>query len=183
MSEHLGGYVPGGDEATFFPDLWRWFVTEQGVGSVLDVGCGDGVALDYFASLGCSAYGVDGVSQEHPRIQQWDYNEGPLDLRGCYPFDLCWSCEFVEHVEERFVPNFLATFKRAGIVAITHATQGQPGHHHVNCRPADYWVGAMAAIGYAFDEETTVYARGLATLNTSPWNHFVRSGLVFRRCP
>jgi hypothetical protein len=52
---HLGGYVEGGDPATYYPDLWKWFVETLMVRSVIDVGCGDGVALKYFRdTLGCS---------------------------------------------------------------------------------------------------------------------------------
>lgn len=184
---HLGGYVSGGDDATFYPDLWNWLVRDFGIRSVIDVGCGDGVAVRHFEGLIApltihrrpSVIGIDGCQQESSNIHQWDYTTGPLGYR--IEFDLCWSCEFVEHVEERYVPNFLATFACAKHVLMTHAVPGQAGHHHVNLRPPDYWIGVMAAIGYSFDRALTSSARGLAGLNMSPWNHFVRSGLAFTR--
>lgn len=95
--------------------------------------------------------------------------------------DLVWSCEFVEHVEEQFVRNFLATFACAKYVLMSHALPGQDGHHHVNCRSADYWIGALAAIGYKHDETLTQVTRELAAQNTVPWNHYKRSGLAFIR--
>ena len=179
MSAHLGGYVPGGDAATFYPLLWRWLVDELGVASVIDVGCGDGVALREFAEYGCTVLGVEGTAQDDERIVQHDYVLGPY--RPEMRFDLAWCCEFVEHVGERYLPNFLATFQAADLVALTHAFPGQAGHHHVNCQPVDYWLGALAAIGFQIDEDTTQTARVYAAANSSPWNHFVRSGLVFRR--
>lgn len=178
---HLGGYIVGGDPATYFPDLWTWFVRELGVTSVLDIGCGEGHAVDHFAGLGCRVLGIDGVPQEHQYIQWFDFTQGPLKLFD--PFDLVWCCEFVEHVEEQSVPNFLATFRAARMVAMTHADPGQPGHHHVNCQPAEYWIGAMAAAGFRYDETLTWQARGLAALNRNPINHFARSGLAFVASP
>jgi SAM-dependent methyltransferase len=189
---HLGGYIAGGDEATIYPELWTWLVHDQGVKRVLDVGCGDGVALRYFRDLGCQVTGIDGVPQDDPDIIAWDYAKGawpydpnhwsgrtvPLGPVGAY--DLVWSCEFVEHVEERYIPHFLKSFTCAPLVLMTHADPGQLGYHHVNCRPADYWVGALAAIGYSLDPVLTEQARMVAAINANPWNHFKRSGLAFR---
>ena len=178
---HLGGYVKGGDEATHFPDLWRWLVNRQGVRSVIDVGCGEGHSTRFFRDLGCRVLGVDGVPQEDPSIVEWDYTTGPLPLAGGTRFDLCWSCEFVEHIEERFVPNFLPSFACADLVMITHAEPGQGGYHHVNLQHAAYWIGAMAAMGFKIDWDFTMLARAVSSKNESPWNHFARSGLAFRR--
>ena len=179
LAPHLGGYVAGGDPATYYPDLWEFLVTAGDVSSVIDVGCGDGVALRAFADLGCTVLGVDGVPQDDERIVQHDYTTGPFvpDAR----FDLAWCCEFVEHVVEWYVPNFLATLVCADLILLTHAEPGQCGHHHVNCRTSDYWKGALAAVGYSYDDRTTQVARILASVNRSPWNHFVRSGMAFRR--
>jgi hypothetical protein len=185
---HLGGYIVGGDDATFYPDLWRWLVKERGVSSVIDVGCGEGHAARCFADLGCEVIGIDGVLQ---LSQNWqfvlhDYTRGswPREVRGNRmegATDLVWSCEFVEHIEERYVPHFLETFLMAPLVLMTHAEPGQQGHHHVNCQPASYWQGAMAAIGYELDDVLTSNARHFAGKNPNPYNHFARSGLAFVR--
>lgn len=176
---HLGGYVPGGDPATFYPDLWEWLVNgPEQVRSVLDVGAGDGVALDYFLSLGCDVTGIDGIAQEHDLIVEHDYTTGPL-VPG--DVDLVWSCEFVEHVEEQHVDNFLATFACGRLVLMTHAGIGQAGWHHVNCQRPQYWTEKLAGIGYEVDAELTVKCRDLAAMNREPYNHFVRSGKAYRR--
>jgi hypothetical protein len=175
---HLGGYRPGGDEATLYPDLWTWLVESWGVRSMVDVGCGEGIAVDHFAALGVDALGVEGIPQEHSLIVTHDYTTGPLYFD---PKDLVWSCEFVEHVEERYVDNFLATFACGLDVLITHAEPGQAGYHHVNCQPADYWIERMRVIGYDLDPGLTRMTRSLAACNTSPWNHYARSGLAFHR--
>lgn len=178
-ADHLGGYVAGGDDATWYPELWTWLIHEHGVRSVIDVGCGDGQALRYFASEGCAALGVEGVPQHHERIVEHDYTSGPFapDI----DFDLAWSCEFVEHVDEACVDNFLATFACARTVLMTHAEPGQDGHHHVNCQPAGYWIEKLNAIGYRLDDRLTLQTRTLARANPSLWNHYARSGMAFTR--
>lgn len=181
----LGGFVEGGDEATYYPELWDWLINDYGVRSVLDVGCGEGHAVNYFRTNGVEVVlGIDGVAQPNGLIVQHDYTTGPvkstvLRASGTDRFDLCWCCEFVEHVEERYLPNALNTFTFADLVLLTHAFPGQPGHYHVNARSADYWVGVMAAIGYQYDHKLTVVTRELASLNRNPHNHYLRSGMAF----
>lgn len=178
----LGGACEGGDPATYYPELWNMLVTEQSVKTVIDVGCGEGIAVRYFEELGCAVRGIDGIKQNHSSIGEHDYTLGPFRLPNwASPFDLCWCCEFVEHVEEQFVPNFLATFACCDLVLMTHAWPNQDGHHHVNCQTSDYWKGAMAAIGYQYDYTFTQLARAYAAFNKNPWNHFTRSGMAFRK--
>lgn len=173
---HLGGYHEGGDPLSWYPDLWRHLVQVEGVRSVLDVGCGEGQALGFFRKLGCRVVGVDGIPQGDPDIHEHDYTLGPADHLG--DFDLCWSCEFVEHVEERFMGNYLATFRCARLVLMSHAVPGQGGYHHVNCRTDEYWLGVMAAIGFDHDHELTLLTRRLASNGYYAW-----SGLAFQKRP
>jgi hypothetical protein len=165
------------------------------VKSVIDVGCGEGHALKWFRDQGCTVLGIDGVDQDDPDIMRHDYTTGPLHngakqelWKYVEPYgnppqlpqaDLVWCCEFVEHVEERFVPNFLSTFELSDLVLMTHAEPGQQGHHHVNTQTPMYWQGVMAAIGYELDPGLTDMTRGLAAMNSNPYNHFARSGLAF----
>jgi len=174
---HLGGYIAGGDPLTTCPDLWDWLVDAHGVRSVIDVGCGEGYALQHFRGRGCRVTGVDGIPQEDPAVWCHDFTEGPWDPPGG-EFDLAWCCEFVEHIEERHIPNYLPALKAARMVALTHAQPGQPGWHHVNCQSAAYWKGVLAAVGYRYEARLTIEARQKAG---PPANHFARSGMVFTR--
>jgi SAM-dependent methyltransferase len=178
---HLGGNIHGehGDEATWYPDLWRWLVQTRGVRSVLDLGCGDGQSTEFFASLGAHAVGIDGLigPDSSPLVLQHDFTTGPVTLGERY--DLVWSCEFLEHLEERYRDNLAPAMQAGDLVLVTHAFPGQGGHHHVNCREPAYWANWFGLLGYELDELLTQATRALAAQNPSPWNHFVRSGLAF----
>ena len=162
---HLGGAHRGGDYNTMMPDVWGYLIVRFNVWSVVDVGCGYGHALPYFA--GCGAHTVLGIDGDPDCIEkslcpsvtvQHDFAEGPFNLKCEY--DLAWSAEFLEHVEERHQPHYMATFRRCRHVCITHALPRQIGYHHVNCRDDTYWIKVFAAYGFAFDAaETTVLRR------------------------
>jgi len=190
---HLGGYISAlhpcaldlglknGDPATYTPNLWRWLVDTLGVESVIDVGCGEGHAAAFFAGMGCLVQGIDGsfsalrdsvISGRHVRH---DFLNGPYVPERSY--DLAWSCEFVEHVEERFMEHYLKTFDCAShYLLMTAAPPGQPGWHHVNCQPSEYWIKHIEPRGFYFDEALTQEARTLAGSG-----HFAAQGLVFTR--
>jgi SAM-dependent methyltransferase len=148
---------------------------------VLDVGCGEGHAAAFFKTLGCDVMGVDGSMQaardsiipDHHVIH--DFVNGPyLPAR---EFDLVWSCEFVEHVEEKYCQNFLATFACSRqYILTTHAGPGQPGWHHVNLQEEDYWIEKVEGIGFQFDPVLTDQSRQIAEPG-----HYEDRGLVFTR--
>lgn len=177
---HLGGFIEGGDPKTYCPNVWDYFINEEKVPSMVDVGCGIGVACEHFAAAGVHVTGIDGseTAKAMYRGPAGSFLLHDLTRTQLYaPATLAWSCEFVEHVEQKYVPNYMHTFKSCLTVAMTYAAPGQAGHHHVNCQPGDYWIGAFAAIGLAFDEPTTTRLRTL-----DPDTHFAERGMVFRRC-
>lgn len=186
---HLGGYVEGGDPNTWYPGMWEWLTqTQYAIGTILDVGCGDGSTLAYWRTLGVEGVGVDGIPQADERILQHDFTTGPWPTPGSWfasedfpGFDVVWSCEFVEHVEEQYVENFLSAFRLGRLVLMTHALPGQGGHHHVNCQDAEYWIRKLGSIGYALDSALTADLRILATQEDIPReaNYFARTGLAF----
>lgn len=184
---HLGGYIQGGDPGTWCPHLWNWLVDQFSVQSVLDVGCGEGHSTRYFRDLGCDALGIDGCAQAVAenvvpgQVWQHDLCQGPYGTE--QPVDLVWSCEFLEHIDERYLSHVLQTFANARkVVAVTHAFPGQEdGHHHVNCRSSRYWIQHIESLGFTCDVQRTLAARRISLADYRGINHFARSGLVFVR--
>jgi hypothetical protein len=186
---HLGGFIqhdgehPNGDPATYTPVVWDYLVEHYAPKTVLDIGCGEGHAVKYLRSKGVAAYGVEGCQDawrsmvcDPAHVIVHDFTQSAAAYPEGFPksFDMAWCCEFVEHVEERYKDRFLGVFERCGVVAMTHAFPGQPGHHHVNCQLPDYWIKLMESIGFRLDKEVTGATRALA-----PSSHWLRSGLVF----
>lgn len=172
---HLGGFVEGGDSRCHYPLLWDALIKDFKVKSVLDVGCGQGQALEYFSLRGVKGLGIDGTelvlkNAVFDNIEIHDYVTGPYIPEKKY--DLVWCCEFVEHIEEKYLNNFLETFKSGKVVALTHALPGQGGYHHVNEKNDSYWIEKMKGIGFKLVENNTYYRQ-------KAHEYFLRSGLVF----
>lgn len=173
----LGGYFPTGDVASYTPELWEWALERYDVETMIDVGCGAGTALDWFFERDCIVLGIDGLPpSDDLRIVEHDYTLGPYAPTRTY--DLAWSCEFVEHVEERYIDNYLATFRTAKVLMMTHALRWQDGHHHVNVQGPGYWIDRIEAAGFKFLGRDTVESRDLTLQHY--WKH---SGLIFKRWP
>ena len=92
-------------------------------------------------------------------------------------FDLAWSVEFLEHVEEQYIPNYMPIFQACKYAIVTHAVPGQDGHHHVNCQEKDYWVDKFREYDMIYQDELTVMARDSSTMK-KPF--IKRTGLVFQ---
>jgi hypothetical protein len=161
--EHLGGCIVWGDPGTAAFSVWDRLISDYGVRSMIDVGCGAGHSMDYFLERGVDAWGVEGfeaalsAAKNRSRIFEHDYGDGPFVPDTEY--DLAWSCEFVEHVYEELSENFLATFSKCRMVAMTHGVPGQPGYHHVNCQWPDYWIARMQSLGFEYLEQESLSLR------------------------
>ena len=143
-------------------------------GRLYDIGCGPGGMVQHFLNMGIDCVGVDGDDTidfcELPVLIH-DFTRGPIELE---PASAVWSCEFVEHVEERFMDNYFSAFKVSEMVFMTFSQTH--GHHHVNCQPQEYWVKAFEDRGFAFLPKQTELFRASSTMHRD----FVRkSGLVF----
>jgi hypothetical protein len=171
--EHLGGCItydnyPGfgkGDVGTWAPQVWDKLIETYQPKSLIDVGCGAGFSTQFFVDKGLDALGIEGfddainLSPVKEYIQKHDYVESEFIPNKDY--DLAWCCEFVEHVEEIYSDNFMKTFSRCSVVAMTHAVPGQPGHHHVNCQSAEYWIEKFEKFGFSYNESLSIECRNL----------------------
>lgn len=179
---HLGGYLKDGDPNTYLPDIWGYIALKYNIGSVLDIGCGTGQALKWFRDYRkAHVIGIEGHDDAIkdafvPRevLIKHDYTEGPLTLKGVY--DLGLSLEFLEHVEERYIENFMTTFKSCRYILVSHAIPGQDGFHHVNCQTKQYWLERFSMHSIKeIAEETTRFVNTNNFLKY-PW---CRGNLIF----
>ena len=186
--EHLGGHLNKThvDEGAliFLKDVF-------GVRTMLDIGCGPGGMVELALKHGIRAVGVDGdasvirLNEKYrdvpgilPLQVVHDYTLGPLPMDIGEEFDLAWSVEFLEHVEERFQENYMESFCRAKVVAMTHALPGAPGYHHVNCQPEQYWIDVFGRYGFDYLADETKVLRKRSTMVK---NFMRNTGKIFRR--
>lgn len=145
--------------------------------SFFDIGCGTGEMLTEAEQRGVEAFGVDGdftLDFGSMDVEIHDFAESAY-----YPyrnFDLGWSVEFLEHIEERFLDNVRPSFVACRYVFVTHALPKQPGHHHVNCRSSDYWIDVFDSWGFAHDSE---FSKVLRRASSMKEDYARRSGLFF----
>lgn len=180
---HLGGgFIDWPDQCTMMPNIWQEMIDRHNVKSMADVGCGGGHCGKWFLDHGIDVIGIDGWQEAIDRnklpkenLIQHDYNEGPLDIK---EVDLVWSAEFVEHVDEKYVPNFMRTFRCGKHLLFTHAVPGQGGYHHVNERSERYWITMMESYGFGFDQRETMALRHMQPV-IGGWG--VQTLLYFKR--
>jgi hypothetical protein len=97
-------------------------------------------------------------------------------------FDLAWCVEFLEHVEEKYMNNYMDIFTRCKYIVCTHAPPRKKGHHHVNCQTEDYWIKKFKEHGMSFDKKITENIKNASTMKKKlkgP-SFMNRTGLVFK---
>eukprot|EP01065_Artemidia_motanka_P038464 TRINITY_DN47318_c0_g1_i1.p1 TRINITY_DN47318_c0_g1~~TRINITY_DN47318_c0_g1_i1.p1 ORF type:complete len:338 (+),score=104.04 TRINITY_DN47318_c0_g1_i1:103-1116(+) len=182
---HIGGWLDN-DTKSYEPVVWEYMTRVVGAKSVLDIGCGRGIASKWFQDHGlrmkCIEATDEGVSRTALRnksvIVQHDYTLGPWWPREVY--DFAWCVEFVEHVEEKYMDNWFATMRAAHYVVMTHARRG--GHHHVAMHGSWWWQEKFASRGFTYVPEMSAIVTKLSGWGAAGrGNHYVRqTGMVFR---
>jgi cyclopropane fatty-acyl-phospholipid synthase-like methyltransferase len=147
---HLGGHF---NFTAMVESTFDFIKEKYNIQSVIDIGCGPAGMVEYMRSKGVDAIGIDG-DPELPKkdyVIVHDYTLGPLELDK--KFDLAYSTEFLEHVYEEFIPNFLPSFQKAKYVFCSAAPEGQGGHHHVNENSKEYWIEKFDSYGFTYLKE------------------------------
>ncbi len=93
--------------------------------------------------------------------------------------DLVHCQEVVEHIEEAHLTKLLATLTSGDVILMSHAMPDQPGYHHVNCQPSEYWIRKLAECNFNWLQIDTERIRRMAAQDEA--FHLARSGLVFAR--
>jgi len=124
------------------------------IGSVLDVGCGQGAWLAVWQTLGArEILGIDGEYVERERLLIPADCFRAHDLRQDFDlgrrFDLVQSLEVAEHLPKSAAARFIGNLVRHGdLVLFSAAAPGQGGDHHVNEQDYNYWRALFATHGY-----------------------------------
>ena len=185
LPDHLGGHK---NKTHLDEGALNYMIRMFGIKSMIDIGCGPGGMVDLARNKGLKVLGIDGdhtvqrSSTAEKFVHIHDYTLGPSNIDKS--FDLAWSCEFVEHVYEEYLPNFMADFQRAKFVIMTYAPPGKPGHHHVNCNTEQYWKDVFKEYGFLYDANMTRQIREVSTMgrikNGKSVKQFVKDhGLCF----
>lgn len=169
---HLGGH----GNVTHVDEGALRFFAGLGCMKMIDLGCGPGGQTEKARELGYSCVSIDGDPSVNPNVLH-DFTKGPVREEWENP-DLVWCVEFVEHVEERYIPNFLPVMTSGRVLCMTYSPKGHGGHHHVNERCEEYWKGVLAAAGMQFESRMTELVRERSTMKRD----FIRqTGMVFAK--
>ncbi len=183
----FGGTTSDGDCNSWHPEVWAILVEKFNVKSLLDIGCGVGLAQSFFEKNDIENLGIDATEKLRPhhavpnKFVIHDMTKGPYK----HSFDMVWSCDVFEHIDEEYVQNILDTLDMATkVAAFSAAPAGWGGHHHVNCKNPDYWIEKVTSYTkFKYDEALTKRCRASTPTfsNGRDESYFARSGLVFTK--
>jgi SAM-dependent methyltransferase len=147
-------------------------------GSVLDVGCGTGKALEFFIENGVDAVGIEGsriainASNHSSKIIEANLKH---ELNLHRRFDLVWCFEVAEHLHPAYADNLVRTLSNHGdTLLLSAARPGQGGEGHFNEQPAEYWIAKCNLCGFDLDREATAILQGIP-------DEFSENILIFKR--
>jgi len=164
LPSHLGGHM---NKTHNDRGVLQYCISQFKIKSFLDVGCGPGGMVALAGMRGLEAVGIDGdwevPKEKDTNIVIHDFTNGPCLLTKAQ-FDLGWSVEFLEHVEEKYMPHYMAAFQRCQIVICTAAPPGHGGHHHVNEQTQEYWHKKFDEYGFTYSPEFTEIIRKESTM-------------------
>lgn len=183
LEEHLGGHngITHTDEGVL-----RWVISKLKINSMLDIGCGPGGMVEIANWYGLDAHGIDGDYTlerfDKEKFTIHDFTTGPAPINKQY--DLGWSCEFVEHVYEEYIPNYAQAMQQCKYLIMTYSPVGHTGHHHVNCNTQEYWIEQLNKYGFVLDSTLTTEMRQASTMGKKRKHQFInQTGMLFRNEP
>ena len=186
-SPYLGGHLV--NETELDRKLINELRKRYDIRTVLDIGCGTGLSLDYFEEIGIQAWGVegnlailDGPSQIKQHIMVVDFTKQWLECP--VKMDLIWCVEVIEHIHPQHESNIIRSIcsNAAQVVFLTAAKPDQPGYNHVNCRPQEYWINKFEGNGLKYVKETNNILARLDDKGSLGMNFLKENGMLFEVC-
>ena len=156
---HLGGHI---NTTNLEIGTFNYLIKKYNFKSFLDIGCGTGRMVQLANENNLLARGLEGdydaikQSKVTDLISKIDFSKEKYDnqLNIDY-FDLGYSSEFLEHVDEEYIENYITAFQKCKYILVTAAPPNWPGHHHVNCKNHEYWIRLFNKYGlYHYPYET-----------------------------
>ena len=182
LESHLGGHA---NITHIDYTLIDWVIEKYQPKTTLEIGCGPGGVvklLNNDKKIRC--VGIDGdYTLKREKSEDFilhDYTKSKVDTGNVW--DWGYSCEFLEHVEEKYQDNYMNSFQQCKMITCTFATKDMPGYHHVNLRDQEYWVGVFEKYGFEFDEKNSLEMRSVSTLNLDRpkrKQYWKNTGLIF----
>jgi hypothetical protein len=126
----------------------EYMYINHNVRTMIDVGCGPGGQVTQARNVGMEAIGFDGDPSVEPNVLI-DFTQDSYSTDE--EWDLAWCVEFLEHVDEQYVPNYMKILSRCKYVICTASTW--PGPLHVNCKDRDYWITKFEEYGFTFSQK------------------------------
>lgn len=175
LPKHLGGHF----KRTHIDEGLLLFAKNNlNIKSMLDIGCGIGEQVELGNRMGINSIGVDGDFTIKRKNEDWflthDFTKGKLNLIN--KFDMIWCCEFVEHVQDKYLDNYMTLMTSGKYIFLTHAKPNKPGHHHVNCQNPEYWINIFNKYYFSFNKELTILSKQYSTMKREFWKN---SGMIF----
>ena len=124
------------------------------VKSLIDLGCATGHWVDSFVRSGVDVVGIEGGENAKSMLVCAPEKVIFADLREPLKidrdFDMVLSIEVAEHIEHKFVDQYINNMVKFNpkVIMITAAPPGQGGDFHVNEKSKDYWDALFLERGY-----------------------------------
>ena len=179
LPSYLGGHL---EKTHIDGGVLRFMKNAYGVTSMLDIGCSTGGMVRLAQELEMKAEGIEGDWTlenywDRLTIHCHDFHDGPCEgLQDEY--DLAWCVEFLEHVDEAYIANYMVAFERCRFAICTVAPPGAVNAHHFNLKEPLYWQKLFADYGFVYDEHVTQKIRRVSAM-TKPFMQ--KTGMFFKR--
>lgn len=133
-----------------------------GLGSIADVGCGQGIYAAEFQNRGIRVVGCEYAEsgrrasrRRGVEVYPFDLSQ-PQDALPGVPYDAAVTIEVGEHIPQHLAHSFVAYLtSTSNLVIFTAAAPGQGGHGHINEQPKSYWVAMFRSAGFDWDARAT----------------------------